>query len=331
MTISARTFYFALSRLLRLLLVIFAILSALSIGTFGLGGGLMTALLVFIFAGGAAIVVWAILEILMPRLSANAFHYCAAAVGAVAMAAYWLLWVRDGADILFLPVFMIVSAALAALFSLFMYTHRQKYMMLPVAAPQTKHKKAFLIALLCCLAVTASGYMVSDYSNTAVMSVQKGESARLRYFRPSSHYPPTVQINVDTFTSDGFAENSWNFFEKNPVTLRLRSDSGCEQILRSEEQSFVELTPSAICQPDAGFHHLDVEIIDAAPAATGKPLHLGLTPAIDLKSVSYHPYYLLAQLYFGATALWLWLALWGVQLIAQSRAARSPKMPSSTV
>lgn len=235
MTISARTLYFTLSRLLRLLLVIFAILLVPGIGIFGVGGGLMMALLVFMFLGCAAIVIWAILEILMPRLSVTVFYRFAAVVGAMAMLIYWLLWVRGAADILFLPVLMIVSAAIAALFSWFMYAHWEKHLSLPVVAPQAKHKKAFLVAVLCCLAVTVSGYMVSNYSNTAMIRVQKGETARLHYFRPTSHYLPRVEIDLDILKFDNFAENSsWDFFDKNPVTLRLRSDSGCEQILRSE-------------------------------------------------------------------------------------------------
>lgn len=329
MTISAKALYLALSRLLRVLLIFFTLLCIPNIVAFGLGGGLMMSLLVFTFLGCATLIVWAILEILMPRLSAAAFYYCATVVGAIVMLAYWLLWIRDTADILFLPVLVIVSAAVAALLSLFMRTHQQKHISLPIAVPQAMRKKAFLIAFLCCIAVTISGYLVSDYSNTVIIHVQKGEIAQLRYFRPNLHYPPNLQIHWNTFASEN---SDGDVFKKHPVILHSRSDSGCEQTLRSEWRSFEKLTPATDCEIAAGFHTLDIDIIDAAPASMGKSLHLDLAPAINLNSASsYHPYYLFAQLYFGAAALWLWLALWGMQLVAQSRAARSPQMPSATV
>lgn len=333
MKISTKTLYLALSRLLRLLLVIFALLYIPNMVAFGVVGGLTTTLLIFMFVGLATIIVWTTLEILMPRLSAAAFYYCAAVIGAIVMLVYWLLQVRRSADLFFLPLFMIVSGTFSALLAVYLRTHQQKYASLSVYVPPTRRKLLFAGATLFVMLITISGYLVSDYSNTAIIRVQKGETARLRYFRPTSHYLPRVEIDFDILKSDDFAESSgWDFFDKNPVTLHLRSDSGCEQILRSEGgRSFAEITPSVICQPDAGFHQLDVEIIDAASATIGKPLHIRLTSAISLKEVSYRPYYLFAQLYFAVPGLWIWLALWGVQLSMQHSAARSPKSSSATV
>lgn len=328
MTLSAKALYLALSRLLRVLLMLFALLYIPNMLAFGVVGGLNTALLIFIFLGCATLVAWVILEILMPKLSSTTFYYCAAAIGAIVMLAYWLLEVRDQADLFFLPLFMIVSAAFGALLATYLRAHQQKHASRLIHPPHTKCKLLFAAATLCVMFITVSGYLVSDYSNTAIILVQKGETAQLRYFRPNSHPPPNLLIHWDTFASEN---SDWDVFEKHPVILRSRSDSGCEQMLRSEAQSFEKLTSATDCEIAAGFHTLDIEIIEADPASLGKILHIRPSTATHFKSLSHQPYYLFAQLYFGAAALWLWLALWGIQLAAQSRATRSFPTPSATV
>lgn len=322
MKLSAKRLTLATSRLLTVLSYIFLVLSGLFASGIGLPGGLAIALLVFVFLGMAILLSWAILEILLDKLSKGRFLFCAAVIGALLMLTYWLLRVGHSADMYLLPLWMVLSATGNVMIALYIHNHHIRHAGQSVPPPSRFCRNAFLAATLYMLAVTISGYLVSSYSKEIRMQVQKGETGQLRYFRPNQSYPPELRIAPDG--------GIWEFLKEHPVTIRS-TVSQCESFLQSAGYRFTEKTRNGACELPGGFHQMKIEIMDAVPAMTGKTIHLHLTPAINFQGMSYHPYYLVAWFYIFADLLWVWLLFWGIRLYTQNRAARAPQTLPPTV